>query len=85
MGPMDLRAQYQEDSEQVLFHISTGGERRFCRVTFEALAVLSRGEVTTMAQAIAAYQSRWRHVHAAALGLHAQGQTSPLVQSPDVQ
>jgi hypothetical protein len=69
---------------RVVFEYVADAQVRTGAVTLDALAALSGEAVYGEEQAIATYQWWWRHVHAAALGLHARGHFNPLIQTEDV-
>jgi hypothetical protein len=84
---MDTQARYEEHTRRVVFAFAAAGALHPGWVTVEALAALAltRGEVLPQPQPVAAYQKYWRDVHAAALGLRAQGQAFPVVEIADVR
>lgn len=81
---MDRAPQYQSSPARMVFQFAAGGELHTGWVSLDALSAIAGHQITTEEQATVAYLHRWRHVHAAALGLRAQGMLVPFVQRADV-
>lgn len=81
---MNRNARYQPDPPRVVFEFAADGKAHIGRVSLDALTAMS-GIVVTAEQAVATYEKHWRWIHAAALGLRAEGKDCPFVQRDDVE
>jgi hypothetical protein len=81
---MDSNAQYRINPARVVFEFTAGNHSRTAWISIDALAAMAGSPISSEEQALDAYRSQWRFVHAAALGLLAEGQERPFIRRTDV-